>query len=106
MVVAVKFLGHVCDHPLTARSNATGFGLGQRSARPLHTRLRKRQEIIYLRLSPGQPITLRPGRTSQTWSLEGAHRWAKLLRAAIDRGDDPEPYNRERKRLRIALSST
>jgi hypothetical protein len=37
--------------------------------------------------------------TFQTWSLEQARRWAKELRAAIDRGDDPEPYNRERQEI-------
>jgi plasmid stabilization system protein ParE len=35
-----------------------------------------------------------------TWSLEGARRWAKELRAAVDRGGDPESYNRERQKIK------
>ena len=41
---------------------------------------------------------VRIGRTP-TWSLEGARRWAKELRSAVDRGDDPESYNRERQKI-------
>ncbi len=37
--------------------------------------------------------------TTPRWSLEGAHRWAKELRSAVDRGDDPEDYNRERQEI-------
>jgi hypothetical protein len=37
--------------------------------------------------------------TSQRWSFEGARRWAKELRSAVDRGDDPELYNRERQEI-------
>ena len=37
--------------------------------------------------------------TTPTWSLEGARRWAKELRSAVDRGDDPESYNRERQKI-------
>jgi hypothetical protein len=37
--------------------------------------------------------------TSPLWSLQGARRWAKELRAAIERGDDPEPYNRARQEI-------
>jgi hypothetical protein len=37
--------------------------------------------------------------TSQKWSLEGARRWAKELGSAVDRGDDPELYNRERQEI-------
>jgi Arm domain-containing DNA-binding protein len=33
------------------------------------------------------------------WSREGARRWAKELRSAVDRGDDPEHYNRERQEI-------
>ena len=35
-----------------------------------------------------------------TWSLEGARRWAKELRSAVDRGGDPESYNRERQKIK------
>jgi hypothetical protein len=28
--------------------------------------------------------------TTPTWSLEGARRWPKELRSAVDRGDEPE----------------
>ena len=35
-----------------------------------------------------------------TWSLEGARRWAKELRFAVDRGHDPEFYNRERQKIK------
>jgi hypothetical protein len=41
---------------------------------------------------------VRIGKTP-TWSLEGARRWAKELRSAVDRGDDPESYNRERQKI-------
>jgi hypothetical protein len=34
------------------------------------------------------------------WSLQGARRWAKELRSAVDRGDDPESYNRERQKIK------
>jgi hypothetical protein len=37
--------------------------------------------------------------TTPRWSLEGARRWAKELRSAVDRGDDPEDYNRERQEI-------
>ena len=32
-------------------------------------------------------------------SLEGARRWAQELRCAVDRGHDPELYNRERQKI-------
>ena len=35
-----------------------------------------------------------------TWSLEGARRWAKELRSAVDRGGDPESYNGERQKIK------
>jgi hypothetical protein len=38
--------------------------------------------------------------TTPAWSLEGARRWAKELRSAVDRGDDPESYNRERQKIK------
>jgi hypothetical protein len=34
--------------------------------------------------------------TTPIWSLQAARRWAKELRLAVDRGHDPESYNRER----------
>jgi len=37
--------------------------------------------------------------TTPVWSLQGARRWAKELRSAVDRGADPEPYNRERQEI-------
>ncbi len=37
--------------------------------------------------------------TTPGWSLEGARRWAKELRSALDRGDDPEHYNRARQEI-------
>jgi hypothetical protein len=37
--------------------------------------------------------------TTPVWSLQGARRWAKELRSAVDRGDDPEDYNRERQEI-------
>ncbi len=37
--------------------------------------------------------------TTPRWSLGGARRWAKELRSAVDRGDDPEDYNRERQKI-------
>jgi hypothetical protein len=33
--------------------------------------------------------------TTARWSLEEARSWAKQLRSVLDRGDDPEHYNRE-----------
>jgi hypothetical protein len=33
-------------------------------------------------------------------SLEGARRWAKELCLAVERGDDPESYNRERQKIK------
>jgi hypothetical protein len=38
--------------------------------------------------------------TTPRWSLEGARRWAKELRLAVDRGHDPELYNRERQKIK------
>jgi hypothetical protein len=38
--------------------------------------------------------------TTPRWSLEGARRWAKELRSAVDRGHDPELYNRERQKIK------
>ena len=38
--------------------------------------------------------------TTPRWSLKGARRWAKELRAAVDRGHDPELYNSERQNLK------
>jgi hypothetical protein len=37
--------------------------------------------------------------TTPVWSLQGARRWAKELRSAVDRGGDPEDYNRERQEI-------
>jgi Arm domain-containing DNA-binding protein len=33
------------------------------------------------------------------WSLEGARRWAKELRSAVDQGHDPQLYNREPQKI-------
>ncbi len=38
--------------------------------------------------------------TTTRWSLQGARRWAKELRSAVDRGHDPELYNRERLKIK------
>ena len=38
--------------------------------------------------------------TTPRWSLEGARRWAKELRSAVDRGHDPQLYNRERQKIK------
>ena len=38
--------------------------------------------------------------TTPRWSLEGARRWAKELRSAVDRGHDPELYNHERQNIK------
>jgi hypothetical protein len=38
--------------------------------------------------------------TTPRWSFEGARRWAKELRSAIDRGHDPELYNHERQKIK------
>ena len=38
--------------------------------------------------------------TTPRWSLEGARRWAKELRSAVDQGHDPELYNRERQKIK------
>src|SRR5215831_10955137 len=38
--------------------------------------------------------------TTPRWSLEGARRWAKELRSAIDRDHDPELYNHERQKIK------
>jgi hypothetical protein len=38
--------------------------------------------------------------TTPRWSLEGARRWAKELRSAVERGHDPEFYNRERQKMK------
>ena len=37
--------------------------------------------------------------TTPVWSRRGARRWAKELRSAVDRGDDPEDYDRERQEI-------
>jgi Arm DNA-binding domain len=37
--------------------------------------------------------------TTPTWSLGGARRWAKVLRSAVDRGHDPQDYNRARQEI-------
>jgi Arm domain-containing DNA-binding protein len=37
--------------------------------------------------------------TTPRWSLEGARRWAKELRSAVDQGHDPEFYNSERQKI-------
>jgi Arm DNA-binding domain len=42
--------------------------------------------------------------TTPRWSLNGARRWAKELRLAVDRGHDPELYNRERQKIKPAES--
>ncbi len=41
---------------------------------------------------------LRIGKTPM-WSLAAARNWAKELRAIVDRGGDPEGYNRERQKV-------
>jgi len=38
--------------------------------------------------------------TTPRWSVNGARRWAKELRFAVDRGHDPEFYNRERQKIK------
>jgi hypothetical protein len=38
--------------------------------------------------------------TTPRWSLEGARRWAKELRSAVDQGHDPELYNGERQKIK------
>ena len=38
--------------------------------------------------------------TTPRWSLKGARRWAKELRLAVERGHDPEFYNRERQKIK------
>ena len=39
--------------------------------------------------------------TTPRWSLEGARRWAKELRSAVDQGHDPELYNNsERQKIK------
>ncbi len=38
--------------------------------------------------------------TTPRRSLEGARRWAKELRSAVERGHDPEFYNRERQKMK------
>jgi hypothetical protein len=38
--------------------------------------------------------------TTPRWSPDGARRWAKELRSAVDRGHDPEFYNRERQKIK------
>ena len=36
---------------------------------------------------------------SPKWSLTSARNWAKELRAVVERGGDPEGYNRERQKV-------
>jgi hypothetical protein len=38
--------------------------------------------------------------TTPRWSFEGARRWAKELRSALDQGHDPELYNCERQKIK------
>jgi hypothetical protein len=38
--------------------------------------------------------------TTPRWSPEGARRWAKGLRSAVDQGHDPELYNGERQKIK------
>ena len=38
--------------------------------------------------------------TTPRWSFEGARRWAKELRSAVDQGHDPELYNCERQKIK------
>ena len=38
--------------------------------------------------------------TTPRWSLEGARRWAKELRSAVDQGYDPEFYNSEHQKIK------
>jgi Arm DNA-binding domain len=38
--------------------------------------------------------------TTPRWSPEGARRWAKELRSAVDQGHDPELYNGERQKIK------
>ncbi len=42
--------------------------------------------------------------TTPRWSLEGARRWARELRSVVDRGHDPELYNRERQKIKLVES--
>ena len=42
--------------------------------------------------------------TTPRWSLEGARRWAKELRSAVDQGHDPEFYNSERQKIKSVES--
>ena len=38
--------------------------------------------------------------TTPRWSLEGARRWAKELRSAVDQGHDSELYHSERQKIK------
>ena len=42
--------------------------------------------------------------TTPRWSLKGARRWTKELRLAVERGHDPEFYNRERQKIKPVQS--
>ena len=56
------------------------------------------QSFIFVYRHDGRQRFVRIG-TTPRWSVEGARRWAKKLRSAVERGDDPEDYNRERQKI-------
>ena len=56
------------------------------------------KSFIFVYRRDGRQRFVRIG-TTPRWSLGGARRWAKELRSAVDRGDDPEDYNRPRQEI-------
>jgi hypothetical protein len=57
------------------------------------------KSFIFVYRSDNRQRFVRIG-TSPRWSLEGARRWAKELRSAVDQGHDPEFYNSERQKIK------
>ena len=58
-----------------------------------------KKSFIFVYRRDNQQRFIRIG-TTPRWSLEGARRWAKELRSAIDRDHDPELYNHERQKIK------
>jgi hypothetical protein len=57
------------------------------------------QSFIFLYRRDNRQCFVRVG-TTPRWSLKGARRWTKELRLAVERGHDPELYNRERQKIK------